>query len=332
MMNDGDKIPTSINPPYDATRVYDLPMDEIFADSDFNVRGFIDPASVFELSKEIREHGTLLQPIAVQPYDKKPPFRYRILAGHRRHAAYKLLKWQVIPCLIKEGISQKDAWGINLRENIHRENLSVLQEARGIEHLKDMGVPQEEIARLVGKSRGWVQERVYLLDLPTDIQEEAARGNITLKQVRHIWSLQSTQQQREYVKSLKDAKIKGKVKEPKLEKFRRVNEKRLRTKAEIEAVQDIIRETFGNGIATRALGWVIGANSDLELHQFLADNARLNGKFYMIPPGLQGASKVIESPDDAVIKDDTEKVTVPLDDSDLEELLHEDPEDAKRGQ
>lgn len=327
--SDGDKIPVSVQPPYDPNRVYDIPLAEIFADSEFNVRGFIDPTSVVELSREIQSAGTLIQPIAIQPYDQKPPYRYRVLAGHRRHAAYKMLKWQVIPALIKEHVSQVEAWAINLKENIHRENLNPLQEARGIEHLKLMNLGQPEIAKIVGKSRGWVQERVYLLEMPEDIQREAAAGNISLKDIRHAWSLQSTQQQREYIKSLKESRIKKNIKVPKLEKFRRTNEKRLRTKQEIEALQDIIRNTFGNGIATRSLGWAIGFNSDLEIHQYLAEQARLLGKFYMIPVGLGGSVEVTEVDDNATIQDVPVPPVdeLPDDDSDIDALI----EEAKNG-
>ncbi len=330
-MNDGEKIPVSIQPPYDPARVYDIPVAEIFADSEFNVRGFIDPVDVLELSRDIESSGTLLSPIAIQPYENKKPYRYRILAGHRRYAAYKLLKWKVIPCLIKEGVSPAAAWAINLKENIQRQNLNVLQEARGIEHMKDEGWSQPEIAKQIGKSRGWVQERVYLLEMPEDIQRDAAAGTISLKDVRHAWSLQSTQQQREYIKSIKEAKIKQRVKPPKLEKFRRTNEQRMRTKEEIVALQDMIRETFGNGIATRALGWSIGYNSDLEIHQFLASQARLLGKFYAIPPGLGGQVHITPSEDDAVIEskplptlDET-----PEDDSDLDQLVKEAQDSVK---
>ncbi len=320
-MTDGEKIPVSLQPPYDPQKVYDVPLAEIFADNqNFNVRGYIDPIDVLELSRDIRESGTLIQPITIQPYDKKPPFRYRVLAGHRRHAAYKLLDWKVIPSLIKVGITDAQAWAINLKENIQRKDLNVLQEAKAIEHLNDLQVSQPEMARMIGKSRGWVQERVYLLELPDDIQRDAAAGLITLKHVRHAWSLQSTQQQREYIKAVKDAKILKKARVPLLEKFRKTNEKRLRTKEEVEALQTIIRELFGNGIATRALGWAVGFNSDLEIHQYIAEQARQVGKFYAIPAGLGGQAKVTFVKPEEIIPSLDE---VPEDDSDLDQLLEE---------
>lgn len=342
-----EKSSTVPEPPFDSKRVYDVPMDSIFIQPGFNCRGHIDPTSVMELARDIRDRG-LDFPIAVQPWkiDAKPDMRFRLVAGFRRHMAHKINNAKTITAFIKTQLTDVDARILNLTENIQRENLNILQEAHAIEHLKDAELGQEEIARRVGKSRGWVQDRVYLLELPDEIQAEAAAGVIGTKEIRNLWSLPSTQQQFEWIKRYKDSKLAQKKKEPSVDKIKRLgrNEKRLRTKTEIEELQDTIREVLGNGIATRVLGWTIAAISDLEVHQFIADLARQQGRFYAIPDGLSGPAKVVVPDADARIigaSDAAAAIGLPwadgavgdvADDSDLDALAIPDPEDERRGQ
>lgn len=332
----------SLQPPFDPKRVYDIPMSAILADSRFNCRGHIDPTDVMELARDIRDRG-LDTPVAVQPWTVpgKSEIKFRLMAGYRRHLAHKINRAATIPALVKEHFSDIDARVLNLTENIQRKDLNILQEARAIEHLKDAELGQEEIGRRIGKSRGWVQDRVYLLELPDEIQEEAASGVIGTKEIRKIWSLASTQQQYEWIKMFKDSKLQQKKKEPSLDKLKRMgrNEKRLRNQTEVEELQDTIRETLGNGIATRVLGWTIGAVSDLEIHQFIADLARQQGRFYAIPEGLNGPVKVTATDGQARIGG-VSALGLPWDDgdvgdrddSDLDNLLEPDPEDERRGQ
>ncbi len=291
--------------PFDRNSIYDVDMTAILADPKFNCRGPINPSEVQELAKDIRDKGGLLQPVVIQPWkvEGKPNIKFRLIAGFRRYTAHQVNMSETIACVVKEGMSEIDARVMNLSENIQRTNLNLLQEAEGLEVLKDRGLDQGTIAKKIGKSRGWVQERYYLLELPKEIQLEAAAGNLTLKNIRNIWALPSVQQQYEFVKNLKKAK--ERVQQPTVEKTKAKgrNEKRLRTKKEIFETQEIIREYFGNGIGTRALAWTAGEISDLEIHQFIADHARKNGKFYAIPDGLHGHAKVTESADDATVVD-----------------------------
>lgn len=336
-----------LQPPYDPKTVYDVPLRSIFADDTFNCRGVIDPTEVMELARSIRDRGLDL-PVTVQPWTKPsdPEIKFRLVAGYRRRMAFVLNKSETIPALIRDKLTDIDARILNLTENIQRTELNILQEARTIEFLKDANMGQEEIARRVGKSRGWVQDRVYLLELPDEIQLEAAAGVISTKDIRRIWSLPSTQQQYEYVKQLKDAKALGTKREKKVAKLKAKNEKRLRTVTEIEELQDLIRDLLGNSLTTVGLGWVAGYVSDLEMHQAIADKARESGKFYPIPEGLSGRAKVTpRNPNATVAANAAAVIGLPWtdgavahvaddfdDDSDLDALREPDPEDQQRGQ
>lgn len=281
-----DSIPT---PPYDPNKVYEIPISVIFPDDEFNSRGVINPTTVLELAKSIAERG-LDSPVVLQPWSipNQPKIKFRLVAGYRRLTAHRINKMPTIRSLIKEGLTDIDARVLNLTENLHRQDLNPKQEAHAIGHLKNLGVSQPEVAARIGKSRGWVQERYYLLEMPEPIQDDVAAGLISLKQVRHMWAMDSTEQMYEYAKQVKDAKIFGKKRTVDPNKVRKFNEKKVRSKDEIFELQDIIRDLLGNNLATRVLAWAGGEISDLEVHQSICKDAKKAGRFYEIPPGLEG--------------------------------------------
>jgi ParB family chromosome partitioning protein len=110
-------------------------LDDIRVDTDFNCRGAITPISVHELANNIRTAG-LIEPVVVRPYDKDG-FKYDLVAGFRRTQAFKNLranepeKYSEIPVVIKN-VTLAEAKILNLIENIHREDLNILQEARAL--------------------------------------------------------------------------------------------------------------------------------------------------------------------------------------------------------
>lgn len=288
---------------YDANRVYEIEMNRIFADVEFNCRGVIDPTSVIELANDIKHKG-LTEPIILQPYEHDGK-EFRIVAGYRRFMAHQILgkdKAPTIRSLIKEDLTDLDARLLNLSENLHRENLNIKQEAHAIDHFRRAGWTEIEVATKIQKSRGWVQIRFMLLELPDIIQDEAAAGFLSQQQIRDVWSLQSVEQQIEYVKLAKDKKILGRKREVKVSQVKVHNERRIRTEQEMQDMQDLIREKVGNNELTKLLGWCFGVNSDLEWHKYLAEYFRSKGKFYVIPEGLEGlrATQVRETKAEAM--------------------------------
>lgn len=281
-------------PPFDSDKVYLISMESVFADHDFNSRGVIDLTSVLELAKSIASRG-LDQPITVQPWliPGKPDIRFRIIAGYRRHAAHRMNKAEGIRALVKEGLTEIDARVLNLTENLQRLDLNPKQEAKALEHLKNLGLNTQAAANRVGKSYGWVQERYYLLDLPEEIQDDVAAGLLTMKHVRLMRPMQSIEQQFEFAKKIKDAKLLGKVREVNPSTIKAPNEKRIRTKEEMYDMQDIIREAMGNNLATAVLAWATATISDLEMHRTIKEWAGYNDKDYIIPDGLEGSHATV---------------------------------------
>lgn len=273
----------------DPNRAYNLAVSSIFADEDFNCRGFIDPLDVVDLAKDIAEKG-LIQPILVQPWSLKEGKKWRIVAGYRRFKATRQNDSPCIRSMIREGIDGMDARVLNLSENLKRRDLNIKQEAMAIAHFYSAGWSEGQVMRRLQMTRGWVQTRYMLLALPQEIQDECAAGMITQSQIRQLYRLKdNVELQFEAVKKMKDAKVKGKVREVKAENFIR-NAKKPRTPDEIFAMQEIVREHFGHGLTTRLLGWAGGAIDDLKAHQAIRDVATKMGKFYEVPNNIGRAA------------------------------------------
>lgn len=130
-----------------------------------------------ELVASIKEHG-VLQPILVGPAgdDGKHP----IIAGHRRHAAAKKAGLKEIPAMVAD--LNGGGFAAAVAENLIREDMTPLQEARAIAHLRDVGkMKQVEVAKALGKSERWVRDRQKLLNLPEKAAARLNAGDVPLE-------------------------------------------------------------------------------------------------------------------------------------------------------
>ncbi|MBR2454045.1 MAG: ParB/RepB/Spo0J family partition protein [Clostridia bacterium] len=138
-------------------------------------RKFFDKEALEELASSIKENG-LLQPILVREYGEG---RYQIIAGERRFRASKLAELDEIPAIILDSDDRKVA-ELSLIENIQREDLNPIEEAMAFRALSDeYGLTQEELSERVGKSRSAIANSTRLLDLPAEILEMVANGDIS---------------------------------------------------------------------------------------------------------------------------------------------------------
>lgn len=249
-----------------------LPLSEIYSDSTFNIRGAIHMGDVVELAKNINAHG-LLQAISVQPYDKVPGYKWRIILGHRRFAAHQHLQRETIPCVIKHGMSDIDAMAANFNENINRKDLNILEEAYGVKRFADNKLTVEQIAKLVNKGKNWVRIRQALLLMPEPIQQDAAAEFLTQGQILDLSTIGDPDEQMRIVRKIKEAKLNGEKRLPKVkEKTRDPLKLKRRQPNEIyEMVNQIIDETGQGSVATRALAWANGEISDLDFYRDLIE-------------------------------------------------------------
>ncbi len=144
-------------------------------------RKIFDEGSLGELADSIREHG-VLQPILV----KKKGRMYEIIVGERRWRASKMAGLKEIPAIVKE-MDTREAAEAALIENIQREDLGSIEEARAYKALIDeYNLTQEELARRVSKSRTAVTNSMRLLQLDDDVLELVENGELSAGHARAI--------------------------------------------------------------------------------------------------------------------------------------------------
>lgn len=145
-----------------------------------------DEVALQELAESIGEHG-LIQPIAVRPLEGG---YYQIIAGERRWRASRLAGLKEVPVNIIE-VDEKEAAQLTLIENLQREDLNPMEEARGYEALiSQYGLNQEEAAKSVGKSRPAVANALRLLKLPKSIVSLIEDGSLSAGHARALIPLE----------------------------------------------------------------------------------------------------------------------------------------------
>lgn len=145
-----------------------------------------DEEALSQLSESIREHG-VLQPILVRPIFGGG---YQIVAGERRYRASMLAGLSEIPVIIRE-LDDLKTMELALIENLQRENLSPMEEAKGYKTLMEThGLTQEEVANSVGKSRPAVANALRLLKLPEYVQALVAEGKLSAGHARALAAIE----------------------------------------------------------------------------------------------------------------------------------------------
>jgi ParB family transcriptional regulator, chromosome partitioning protein len=152
----------------------DVPVELIRASPD-QPRTAFDPASIENLAASIADAG-VVQPVILRPLADG---RYELIAGERRWRAAQRAKLETLPALIR---NQDEAERLQtaLIENMAREDLNPIDEARACAALiEDLGVSKEELARRLGRSRAAISNLVRLLDLPDDVLDLLASGELS---------------------------------------------------------------------------------------------------------------------------------------------------------
>jgi ParB family chromosome partitioning protein len=144
------------------------------------------------LVNSIREHG-LLQPILIRPLEHG----FEIVAGHRRFQACRTLRWRFIPSKIRE-LSDKQAYEIQLTENIQRKSMDPMEEAEAFRrYVIDFGWGGvSELARKIGKSEEYVSHHMQLLKLPDEIKHKIMNNSLNVSQAIEIVQIPHDKQQR----------------------------------------------------------------------------------------------------------------------------------------
>jgi ParB family chromosome partitioning protein len=149
-----------------------------------NPRRDFSEAELGELADSIKQHG-VIQPIVVRAV-KGTADRYEIIAGERRWRASQIAGLHEVP-IVPVDVSDSDALEIAIVENVQRENLNAMEEAQGYHALvNEFKRSQEEIAKVVGKSRSHVANMMRLTKLPAEVQAYISSGQLTAGHARAL--------------------------------------------------------------------------------------------------------------------------------------------------
>lgn len=148
-----------------------------------------DDESLKELARSIARHG-VIQPIVVKPISSG---KYKIIAGERRFRAARAAGLVEVPVIIKD-VTDTQVMELALVENLQRENLNAIEEAKGYKALMDnYGFTQIQVAETVGKSRSYVANAIRLLNLPEKVVQKLKIGEITSGHARALLTFENNQ-------------------------------------------------------------------------------------------------------------------------------------------
>jgi ParB family chromosome partitioning protein len=163
--------------------VYQISVEKIIAGI-YQPRSKFDNQTIEELSSSIREYG-IIQPIIIRKASKDQDI-YEIISGERRFRAAKMAGLKEVPAIIRD-IESDQALAIGILENIQREDLSILEEAKAYKQLiEEFHYSQQDIANKIGKSRSHIANLLRLISLPIEIQEMIENKSLTMGHAKVI--------------------------------------------------------------------------------------------------------------------------------------------------
>lgn len=162
--------------------IQQVPLAKVRA-SPLQPRQRFDEATIAELADSVRERG-VLQPILVRPKDSG----FEVVAGERRLRAARLAGLESVPAVVRE-MTDQEALEVAIVENLQREDLNDVEQARAYKQLLDFGLSQEQVANAVNKSRSAVANTLRLLALDAEVLTALEEGVITAGHARAILAM-----------------------------------------------------------------------------------------------------------------------------------------------
>lgn len=215
--------------------IIELNVDEL-RPNPYQPRTVFDEDALNELAESIKENG-VIEPIIV----KKSIKGYDVIAGERRLKASKIAGNKTIPAIIRQLSDDKMA-EIALLENLQRENLTALEEARAYKSLQEkLNLTQQELAKKVSKSRSHITNMLGLLRLPNEVQDMIQEKKLTMGHARALSKLEDRDEIIKMAEEIANEKLSVRnVEEKSSEKKKKVETKKKTN--EYKYVQDILRE------------------------------------------------------------------------------------------
>jgi ParB family chromosome partitioning protein len=212
----------------------------------FQPRENFNEESLNELTESIKKHG-VLSPILVRELGLN---KYEVIAGERRLRASLKAGLETIPCLIDQKKDQ-DALESALIENLQREDLNAVEEARGYDRLKrEFGLTQDEVATSTGKARSTIANSLRILSLPQKVLDYLAAGKIEKGHAKLLASLDA----KEAEKAAENI-VKNKLTVRDLSKTSNTNKKNKQKKekqTDVLLIEQEMSDSFGHQISIEA--------------------------------------------------------------------------------
>ena len=150
----------------------------------YQPRTIFNEEKLVELSLSIKENG-IIQPLAVRP-SKYEPGKFEIVAGERRWLAAQKAGFNEVPVIVLD-IDDQKSLEIAIVENVQRQDLNIIEEARGYHRLnQEFGYDQDKISKFMSKSRSHISNTIRLLSLPNDVIGLLEEGKLTAGQARPL--------------------------------------------------------------------------------------------------------------------------------------------------
>ena len=250
----GEKTPVSTPPAATTEPLNEVPIGEILPGAMQPRNGF-DDYTLNELAESIRENG-IMQPLVVRPREGG----YELIAGERRWRASQMAGLAKVPITIRD-VDDRTALELALVENLQRENLDPIEEARGFAQLIDQfDLTQEEVAAKVGKNRATVANALRLIKLPAEVQTYVRDGLLSSGHAKVILGLKHAKDQIAAAKRVikKELNVRqteellGTLSQATSDKTKRgASGKRAATDAHILNLESKLRERLGTKVALR---------------------------------------------------------------------------------
>ena len=165
-----------------------IEIDEI-APNESQPRKTFNKEKLEELARSIKTHG-VIQPIVV----RKQGSHYEVVAGERRWRAARIAGLSEVPCIVRE-LTDEQNMLVAIIENVQREDLNPIEEARGIRAMiEDYELTQDEVAKAVSKSRPYITNALRMLKLPDAVLDMVSAGKLSAGHARAILSAKEEEQ------------------------------------------------------------------------------------------------------------------------------------------
>lgn len=203
----------------------------------FQPRSIFSEEKISELAQTIKTHG-MIQPIIVRKLEED---EYELIAGERRWRAVQTLGWENAPVIVQE-MTDTETASVALIENLQREELTVIEEARAYARLLELHeITQEALAQRLGKNQSTIANKLRLLKLDDDVQQALLNKTITERHARALIKLKDQDKQSKLLKEIIEHDLNVKQTEERIDKMENKTEEPKKKKPKLKGINKDMR-------------------------------------------------------------------------------------------